>query len=804
MALTDKLTAIANAIREKSGKTAALTLEQMPGEILNLSSGTLVPGAAEDYVRTEVHEVASKVNNLLDGEYKNDNCIVAICISDSHYYPDTATKNGVWSAVNAIKGLTYAIPVDFIAHLGDVAHEDQNNQTTNELQIARMDEVLRYLKECSINTIPLFVAIGNHDTSVYITSDNKTDIMSAEYLYNNFTSLANFDNKAVMSSDTSGGGYCYRDFEDKKLRVYLLNTGERTVAEKNADVDNTTETQRAWVAASLLELNTKSDASDWGIVVLCHYPLDYGSNKNVSDLFEAYVDGKSITLKSTAYNFSGKNAARFLAQFHGHVHNFLVDRLYYGAVSSRTNGTPTSQYNAYRIGTPNAQYNRENYYYNTDAASTNGTLWGIKFFEGDFSDKGASARASKTPGTANDTSFVVNLINTTKEKIHSFCYGAGQDRVVGIGAVKFYSVSRTLAGVTTDGTTLSVEEGLPLSEIITLNSGYDMKTITVTMGGVDISSSAVSIVNGTYKISIAQVTGNVVITAKAQARPNFVNLVPLALNTNGTDYYVDGDGYDDGMYITASATLSGREGYVSTGYISVPLGTKTIRIAGDDISFNDTYCRIAFYDASFGLIDRDPFPATNMGNGDYNGTIVEESTTAKTWIIGDTTKVPSVYHATYMRVSAKGKGENLIITVNEEISYGADVTPVKMCSITQNLTQVSSSNSTSTLTAGQSFTTTLTATSGYVMQTPSITMNGADITAWAYNSGVVNIPSVVGNVVISASAYKNINNLLAKSTDTDGSIYNGVGYKAGTYLSNGAVGTREGVYTSGYIPVKAG
>lgn len=39
MALTDKLTAIADAIRGKTGKTDALTLEQMPGEIEGIQSG---------------------------------------------------------------------------------------------------------------------------------------------------------------------------------------------------------------------------------------------------------------------------------------------------------------------------------------------------------------------------------------------------------------------------------------------------------------------------------------------------------------------------------------------------------------------------------------------------------------------------------------------------------------------------------------------------------------------------------------------------------------------------------------------
>lgn len=39
MALIEKLTAIANAIRSKTGKTEGLTLEQMPGEIEEIETG---------------------------------------------------------------------------------------------------------------------------------------------------------------------------------------------------------------------------------------------------------------------------------------------------------------------------------------------------------------------------------------------------------------------------------------------------------------------------------------------------------------------------------------------------------------------------------------------------------------------------------------------------------------------------------------------------------------------------------------------------------------------------------------------
>ena len=51
MALTDKLTAIAEAIRAKSGDTTKLTLDAMPGAIDGISSEVFPHASIPDYVK---------------------------------------------------------------------------------------------------------------------------------------------------------------------------------------------------------------------------------------------------------------------------------------------------------------------------------------------------------------------------------------------------------------------------------------------------------------------------------------------------------------------------------------------------------------------------------------------------------------------------------------------------------------------------------------------------------------------------------------------------------------------------------
>ena len=61
MALTDKLSAIGDAIRVKTGKTAGMTLDQMPGEIAGISGGGTLGAISvtENGVYSAAYETAS-------------------------------------------------------------------------------------------------------------------------------------------------------------------------------------------------------------------------------------------------------------------------------------------------------------------------------------------------------------------------------------------------------------------------------------------------------------------------------------------------------------------------------------------------------------------------------------------------------------------------------------------------------------------------------------------------------------------------------------------------------------------------
>lgn len=82
MPLTNKLTAIANAIRSKTGKTEAMTLDEMVTEILNITTGSVPSDTITLDDGTELPKPTLK-----------DGCNYAIIFKNSNYYSMLETSN---------------------------------------------------------------------------------------------------------------------------------------------------------------------------------------------------------------------------------------------------------------------------------------------------------------------------------------------------------------------------------------------------------------------------------------------------------------------------------------------------------------------------------------------------------------------------------------------------------------------------------------------------------------------------------------------------------------------------------------
>jgi hypothetical protein len=154
-----------------------------------------------------------------------------------------------------------------------------------------------------------------------------------------------------------------------------------------------------------------------------------------------------------------------------------------------------------------------------------------------------------------------------------------------------YTITNNLSGCSTNNSATSVDGGVPYSATITPNSGYTIKTFIVTMGGVDITSTAVS----GNMITIANVTGAIVITAVAEG--NFTNLVHQSQEVSSTAIYNGGLGYKNGYYLdSGDGHESSNASDCMTGCIPYDIGntqpTDILYIKGYTAGASESHTRL--------------------------------------------------------------------------------------------------------------------------------------------------------------------------------------------------------------------
>lgn len=623
------LTHTADRIRAKTGETAQIVwdAEKGFGNAVDAISGSEKIQHADipDYVKAEALAVAEKVKAVL----KSDS-IVFLAVSDFHHAGEqvdgwqTNINAGNLHACMALKALAYVLPeIDFACMLGDITFGSKT--TTEALLKSQIAEINSWLDE-AYKGIPQFRTVGNHDTGEYST------LVGAEYL---FSAIGKYCEGATYGSTEYG--YCYRDFADKKLRVICLNTCEGETTGGASANYVCSPAQRLWFAQTLHDVGSKSDAASWSVLVLAHYPLDYGGTYPMSNIVKAYVEGGSTTENGTVVNFNGHNAAKFVANVHGHNHC-----LQFGKLHSVANGQGT-EFDAWRMCTPNACFYRNN--------SGVTTLYGISF--------GDPAPYDKTAGTGKDTAFNINVLNPSEQAIYSFCYGAGIDRTIGYAATIYRSITNSLSHVSNSNAAVSVEDGAAYTATLTADSGYTMGNVVIKMSGTDITSTAYTASTGA--ISIAKVTGDVTITAVATKIVTYTNLVPTAVDSSGAPAP-----YTDGQALNSSGTTVAQNHFTTTGFIPFDGGAVHIyRIGGEGISWNEYGCRIAWYNADFSL-KGSVLKYEQLGLSQYYPTKIDDPNAAAAFSTDKNVVPPQ--GAAYFRVSAKGSGANLIITLDQEIS----------------------------------------------------------------------------------------------------------------------------------------
>ena len=149
-----------------------------------------------------------------------------------------------------------------------------------------------------------------------------------------------------------------------------------------------------------------------------------------------------------------------------------------------------------------------------------------------------------------------------------------------------YTITRNLTNVASSNTANSISENAPYTTTLSPTGGYKkLGTITVTMGGVDISASAVS----GSTITITKVTGDIVITCAAVIT-NIIDTIGISANTRLSTS--SGENRTQSGYATIGANKD------AASLIHLTAGD-TLRIKGVSLpASNDGLSAIVIYNAS--------------------------------------------------------------------------------------------------------------------------------------------------------------------------------------------------------------
>lgn len=717
------LTGIADAIREKLGTETTMSPESMPAYIRGIDAAAPEDTDIPADIRAEAIRVVGNMAPRI-----GTNAVTFVAMADMHQPGDGDIANETVAeayrksnrcAGQGARCIAQQMELDFFTNLGDFAFGSSATTVAGGTQAildARIDtaEIM--------DGVVSFCTPGNHDPLTYSCG------MNGQYL-----------SPEVLTGLI--GNYGYWDLEAKKVRVICLNTADNagTTVTTSGGTERISGAQLQWFAETL-DLSAKSDAAQWKLLLLSHHPLDWGAVRVAANCLAAYLEGGAYSVAhngvAVSYDFAGKNSAGVIAQFHGHTHCFKVDDIH----DFRT-GSPVPT-GVKRVAIPNSCFYRNNEYGTTE---TYGLVFGEDTTYGKSDD-----------GTGKNTAFCLVSIDLDGGIIYADCFGAGYDRVISFAseAVTTWSVTNALTNAANSSALAAVVDGAAYSAVITANSGYTLESVTVTMGGEDVTDTAYS----SGQIAIGSVTGDIVITATAVAASDngdgeddggesesTSNLGLIAEAIDSTAIYNNGLGYKNGYYLSGDYPFEGTDSAtVLTGYIPYEVPDSgvpaSIYISGAQWQAI-SHCRLYFFTAGKSEICG---PAINgagsnlaalathytvetLGDSEFRLTpIVNPASSEGNWVTIGT--VASVTDGAYFRISLAGTGENLIIRVEENTDSGDD------------------------------------------------TETGGGDTG-------------------------NYTNQVTISLDTDGSIYNGTGYKTGFRLnSSGAETEASDGIVSGYIP----
>ena len=636
MALTDKLTAIANAIRAKDGSAATMTLDQMPEKITALSSNVAV----------EWHQCPELVRNYLANVvYDPDDYTVSYI---DEYAPATAVVSNYKPIGKTIDGETY---------YNNVPNVSSPFATENAAGTLKPLDALRWIKTrensaeaWNVRDLGGWACDGGTVKYGLLIRGGKLAAADRTVLVEKLGVQHDLD---LRGREGGGAG----------------DEPEMAESPLGRDVWYTRTQQYAWYALT--------PVSSWQIYLRCvidavthrepvYFHCTAGADRTgtlacvlegMLGMSQSDID-KDYELTCFYSGTSSDSAARrrnetdwtgLINAINAVPGDSFRDKCVHFAVG--TCGMSMYDINAYRAamidGTPETLH-----WYQTITKNLTGCTISNAATQVDYGEAYTATIAAESGKTI--TSVVVKMggVDITSTAYTADSGAINIAKVTGAVTITAaasvpsvtYNITRNLTNCASSNTANTIAEGASYTTTLSPTGTYKkLGAITVTMGGTDISASAVS----GSTVSIASVTGNIVITCAAEIT-NIIDTIGISANTRLS---------------TSSGENRTQSGYAAIGAnkdaasLIHLVADDTLRIKGASLpASNDNYSAIALHNAD-GTFNT----STYLHNGfSWNGMTFNN--------VGDSVVVTTVGEH-YFRVSLICTDASAVIaTINEEIN----------------------------------------------------------------------------------------------------------------------------------------
>lgn len=635
MALTDKLTAIADAIRAKDGTTGTMTLDQMPEKITALSSKVAV----------EWHQCPELVRNYLANVvYDPDDYTVSYI---DEYAPATAVVSNYKPIGQTVGGVT---------HYNEIPNVLTPFASGGKAGTLKPLDVLRWIRTSAgatawnVRDLGGWACDGGTVKYGLLFRGGKLAAADRTVLVGELGVQHDLDLRG-----REGGGS-----DDEP---------EMTASPLGSDVWYTRTQQYAWyaltpVASWQIYLRCVIDAVTHREPVYFHCTAGADRTGTLACVLEGMLGmsqsdiDKDYELTCFYSGTSSDSAARrrnetdwtgLINAINAVPGDSFRDKCVHFAVG--TCGMSMADINAYRAamidGTPETLH-----WYQTITKNLTGCTISNAATQVDYGEAYTATIAAESGKTI--TSVVVKMggVDITSTAYTADSGAINIDKVTGAVTITAaasvpsvtYNITRNLTNCASSNTADTIAEGAAYTTTLSPTGTYKkLGAITVTMGGTDISASAVS----GSTVSIASVTGNIVITCAAEIT-NIIDTIGISAGTRIS---------------TSSGANRTQSGYAAIGankdaasLIHLVAGD-TLRIKGASLpASNDSYSAIALHNAD---------GTFNTSNYLHNGFTWNNMTFYNS---GDTVVVTASAER-YFRVSLIcANADAVIATINEEIN----------------------------------------------------------------------------------------------------------------------------------------